>query len=642
MGKFSRLTRLAAIAGGACLPVILASGLALAQGQGVPQASITLKNCNTTICNATDTDWLLTKSPATQSFSATSTSPVTSNISWSVQATQATTTPIFSVNGVITVMNTGSATATIGNIVVNLQKPRTGPNTGACRNVPWVSAAANVATAFAGDSATSTKIVAAGSQENDNCNSVQGPTGGGNYDVAGAQGTFTETAGSGTLEFTDADANTIWSITPEKTLAAGASITLLYTATFNNVVLDLDPGTSVRTEAIVTFGNAGARGGSGASAANIDIDGSGGLESDEFNVRSVPCRVTQYVPDVIDGNSTVTLKDTAGDVVVGTTTGTGSVSLSNFTTTIGGGDGTEDITGSVTRTVSVDATCDPPATRTVTNTAYLDGEDVIVTVQGPQTGENCVQTVDLYGVTTTTCTPMYALYEFTCVAAEYLQASANATVTCNEEEDDQFAGCTYTQGGYQGGQGVPSGIFDNNFITVFAPNGLTIGINDGTGPKHHALWNATPTGRTALKTFLAGGGPSTALTATTVNASSVTGGALSKQTATLTLNIGFGIVGPPPVVDASGFGGLKLCNLVNGSMIGSFTLSAAQATALNGKTVADVLADANIALGQGITPPYVNATSGRFGELNQIVTKLNESYDNCNASTFAVQYLCEP
>ena len=58
-------------------------------------------------------------------------------------------------------------------------------------------------------------------------------------------------------------------------------MTLLYTASFNNTVLGLAAGAQVRVEVIVSFGNAGPRGGSGASAKNIDINGNGLPDTDE-------------------------------------------------------------------------------------------------------------------------------------------------------------------------------------------------------------------------------------------------------------------------------------------------------------------------------------------------------------------------
>jgi len=142
-------------------------------GAFAQQASITLVNCADVLCNANNTAWILAKTPDSQSVTGNST------ITWTVTTTKGATTDNFiSVNGFITVKNTGTADATIGNIVVNLQKPRTGGNTGACRNVPWVSAAADVATAFSGDAATSANIVAAASQENQTCNNAQsGPVG---------------------------------------------------------------------------------------------------------------------------------------------------------------------------------------------------------------------------------------------------------------------------------------------------------------------------------------------------------------------------------------------------------------------------------------------------------------------------------
>ncbi len=138
MTKITKFTSL--IATLVAIAVLFAGGPVFADKAGTPQASITLINCNNELCNANDTAWTLDKTPASQSLTGNNT------ITWAVTATKGATTDNFiSINGFITVKNTGTADATIGNIVVNLQKPRTGPNTGACRNVPWVSAAADVA-----------------------------------------------------------------------------------------------------------------------------------------------------------------------------------------------------------------------------------------------------------------------------------------------------------------------------------------------------------------------------------------------------------------------------------------------------------------------------------------------------------------
>jgi hypothetical protein len=600
------------------VPTTIVAGLTLAglavfsQPAFAQQASITLVNCNNALCNANDTAWTLAKTPDSQSKTGDGT------ITWTVTATKGTTTHNFiSVNGFITVKNTGTAPATIGNIVVNLQKPRTGPNTGACRNVPWVSAAADVANANNGDAATAANIVASASTDVAGCDSAQGV---GNYAVSSAKGTFTETAGSGALGFTLSD-NTVFSVTPEYTLTPNASIDLLYTATFDNTVLGLTAGSSVRSEVIVTFGNSGARGGSGSSATNIDIDGDSITNTtDEKLVRSVPCRVTSGIPALVNGNSTVTLSDTSDDVsVIGT-----NVAASNFSTGIGTGTGSESITGTTAYSVSVDEVCTPPGSATVNNEAHLDGASSTVTVRGAQIGTDQISGL-----------PIYAQYDFVCVAGVALDDDANATVACEAPPPPPQNACTYTKGAYQGG-GVPGQIFDANFSTLFS-GGLTVGINDGVGPKHDALWTASVPGPANLETYLisAASGPNTALGADTIDATSTDGGGLPRQTAALSLTLGFDAAGVLPNGNQS-VGSLQLCNLVEGSAINAFTLSAAQAAALNGQSVSQVLAAANDALGGNGLPSYV----GSFGDLNQLVTALNESFDNCTASAFATANLC--
>ena len=96
---------------------------------------------------------------------------------------------------------------------------------------------------------------------------------------------------------------------PQKSIAPGETVNLLYTATFNNALLGLAPGAQVRIETIVTFGNAGARGGSGAVATNVDINGNGTLQPDEAYVRSVPTRTSLQLPVLTTCNNTVTLTD---------------------------------------------------------------------------------------------------------------------------------------------------------------------------------------------------------------------------------------------------------------------------------------------------------------------------------------------
>jgi hypothetical protein len=185
--------------------------------------------------------------------------------------------------------------------------------------------------------------------------------------------------------------------------------------------------------------------------------------------------------------------------------------------------------------------------------------------------------------------------------------------TCAEDQEQNF--CTFTKGGYQGG-GTPGQIFDENFPTVFFDD-LIIGVFDGAGAQHHHRWTGDATGAAALKQFLTSpaGGVSTALLVDATNPSATTSGDLATQVATLTLNVGFsGVEGMP-----AGFGDLTLVNT---------------GTSLDGSTVSEILAIANQALaGNGLPVGY------SFSDLNELITNLNESWDNCVESEWAQQHL---
>lgn len=542
------------------------------------QASLQLKNSDMNFCYRQQSEWTLTKTNDAVN------QPVASDtlVTWTVKATKTTSevNEICAV-GYVSVTNGGSAPATIGNIVVNLQR-RSGKN--------WVSASVDVADSTNGDVATSANIVANASQEQ------AGPT----YAVSGAKGTFTENSGSGPLEFTDADSNTIWAITPQQTIPSGATVNLFFKAAFNNTLLNIPAGESLRTEIIVTFGNAGARGGGGASASNIDINGNGNIDADETNVRSVPTRLTRNLPALDKCNDTVQLLDTLS--------ATGA-SYSNVT------DPSGLLTGlAISSTGSYQLSAAVSGTGTVTNTVSLKGTDTFVTVQVP-TGQ----------IDPDTGSPVLEPRQIACCTGVDLEASSSVAV---QEQVGFRPGdyCTVTQGGYQGG-GVPGQAYNNNFIPVFtSPGGMDVGVynpSNGNAVPNGARWTANAAGLTALKTFLGGGGPSGAITADVLNSTSVSGGALTKQTATLTLTVAFsnGTIWP------TGFGAL----IYNGS------------DSLNGYTVSQILAAANQALaGSGLPGGYT------FSSLNALITTLNTAFDNnhgtklCEASAWANDHLRKP
>jgi hypothetical protein len=226
---------------------------------------------------------------------------------------------------------------------------------------------------------------------------------------------------------------------------------------------------------------------------------------------------------------------------------------------------------------------------TLANTAKLKGSDSSVTLNlGPDS-----------------VTGLPILKDVLCCTA--LDLSANSNVAVVEPVTAQY--CSYTQGAFNDrARGVPSQLLVSNFATYFpAPNGLLIGIN----PQYYAKW----TDLSKLRQWLGGGGPSGALTANTTNATSTSGGALAKQTAALTINVVMGAVYP--------YGGI-------GSLIYQNP-----GDAFNGKTVAQILAAANTALGTGALP----SSGYTFGTLNTLITNLNQSWDNCIQSSWAVTYL---
>ncbi len=144
------------------LPLVLLglSPAFAASGKG-GQAAVSLSNASGALSQASDTAWTLEKTGARNG----------STVTWTITVTQGNTVSghLF-VNGFVTVLNTGSKGATIGNIVVNLQT-KSGSS--------WVTQSSDIADATHGDAATTAHIDSHASSEN--------------------LGSFTENAASGQL-----------------------------------------------------------------------------------------------------------------------------------------------------------------------------------------------------------------------------------------------------------------------------------------------------------------------------------------------------------------------------------------------------------------------------------------------------------
>jgi hypothetical protein len=329
-----------------------------------------------------------------------------------------------------------------------------------------------------------------------------------------------------------------------------------------------------------------------------------------------------------------------------TTTGDATFVPENF---VGLG---EWVSGDGTFSVSVSAVDGGEAGGSITNTAHLDGvSDEVSVIIGYES---------VYDEMTMTYNSVPIYYDFPCCVGIDLEASSTVTVLAEDvPPPPSFAVddyCTYLRNAYGDPSGGPTPtdaqvLLDSYYNSTTFPSGLRIGVVGG-GSVYDAFWNTTATpgtqGKPRLRTYLNNavgeGNPNGALTADTTNANSTSGGELAKQTATLTLNVGFsdaGVAGDPLLLP---LGDLELCDLEEGDMIGTWTLTAVQATALNGQLIGDILADANTALGTGVLPSYVDpavpATFDGFDELNELVTALNLSFNDCVPSGFAQAHLC--
>jgi hypothetical protein len=316
-------------------------------------AKVSLKNSSAKLRLTSTTDWTLTKQGAVK--------PSNSTVTWTVTATKGTTTSgQLVINGTMTVKNSGSGGATIGNVVVNLQT-RSGNH--------WVSRSVDIADATQDDAATFARVVPSASSEN--------------------RSSFTENAASGELVFMDAKTNSVFSLVPQVTIPRHSTRTLLFTATFDNNVLGLTKGTKTRAEIIVSFGNAshGAPNGK-----NIDINGNGIVDPDEARVRSVPTRLGLEVPKQTPNNTTPTLTDTLADLET-----TGTVTFSNPVFNLGPMGGTV--------TVTYDGGTQGG---TITNCAHLRSETQLVHCGGhnfPSAHGIDLTACDTQAIGPHTCTP---------------------------------------------------------------------------------------------------------------------------------------------------------------------------------------------------------------------------------------------
>jgi hypothetical protein len=493
------------------------------------RAAVDLDISSITLTQIGDTAWSLKKQGSINTANST--------VTWEIAAEEvATVAGQLVISGEMKVRNTGSGPAPIGNIVVNLQT-RFGSN--------WTTQSSNIADATYGDDAITATIVKQASSE--------------------GQERFMENAASGPLNFMDASNNTLFSLIPQAEILPGATVPLLFQATFDNNELQLPAGTQVRIEVIVSFGNSVA--GGNASAANVDINGNGTIDAYEARVRSVPSRHGLVVPAQLNGNSTVTLTDTLDDI-----TTTGTVTFGNAMFNLGATSGT------------VSVTYDGGASGgTITNCAHLTGQTQTVTnggftfplINGVDLEACDTQAIDGGG---NGCTP--------------------GAPGCGWKDGDMI---TYGQTGWGDtpAPGNAAALLVANYNSVYASTFgvLMVGLpNPGFSMRFSSA--------SAVLAYLPAVGTPAALTSNLVDPTSSSSGSFGGDVTALRLNIDFSDAGVLAGASGLPFGNLRLCGLT-------------ATPALNGLTVRQFSDVVNTLLGGGSGPYLIATVATVVGELNR-------------------------
>ena len=472
------------------------------------QAAVKLVNASATISQTSDTDWTLKKTGEVDTSAQT--------VTWTITATEGNTVSgHLVVYGLLTVANSGAKPATIGNIVVNLQS-KFGSS--------WETQSSDIADATHGDNATMAYIDPKASSEN--------------------QGQFSTNPASGKLDFMDANDNSVFSLEPQKTIAPGASVNLLFSAGFDNNTLKLSDGEAVRAEVIVSFGNSTSN---SPSAANVDINGNGQIDPDEAWIRSIPARLGLTVPSQVAANQSVTLTDTASDIAT-----TGTATFSNPTFNLGATSGTV--------MVNYDGGASGGK---LTNCAHLKSADSTVTVGS---------------------------YKFPNVNGIDLQACDTETITANSSmaagwNNADLTTYNQTEWGDDSSSTTAADLLTANFKTVYAPvfDSLVIG----------STFTLTLDSSKAIFDYLPQTGTPGALSATVNDPTDTASGGFGGDVVALKLNVDFADSALLKANSGLKFGDLTICGLTSD-------------TDLNSKTVRQFFALANTGLGGQATTDSIN------------------------------------
>lgn len=276
-------------------------------------------------------------------------------------------------------------------------------------------------------------------------------------------------------------------------------------------------------------------------------------------------------------------------------------------------------------------------------TCTRDGGTVTASLGTLDPGASAVVTLVVTAPAGSPCGPISNVATVTAASdSDPSNNTAQAVTACAAPGDPGGPGdgayCSFSQGGFGNtGSYAQKTVLGPSFGALY-PAGITVG--------HAGDFRMSFSSAAAVAAYLPATETPGVLATSAADPATTDAGVFGGQVLTLRLARDLSEAGVTP----AGFGGLKLCNLVaDGAEDTGMSLTAAQAAALNGRTVDEILADAESVLGgKGTTSAYGLSVA----QLNALTDLINLSFDAKYAdasgehacggrSLFAIAHLCQ-